>query len=212
MSVSLPHTRFLLFLAVFLTSSGLCALVVSIPQAVIASFDVAALVFILTTWPLWIDDRSDAARARAARDDGGRILLLLTMILVIVAILMAIGRMVQSKQTLGVADFVWVAGTLALVWLFSNLVYAFHYGHAYYDQERGRDAGGIDFPEGGEPVFADFVYFSFVIGMTCQTADLTISSRRIRRIVTLHGVFAFFFNLGVLALTVNVLSGVLRGA
>jgi uncharacterized membrane protein len=48
-----------------------------------------------------------------------------------------------------------------------------------------------------------------VIGMTCQTADLDISSRRIRRIVTIHGVSAFFFNLGVLAMTVNVLSGVL---
>ncbi len=64
-------------------------------------------------------------------------------------------------------------------------------------------------PEGGAPVFADFAYYTVVIGMTCQTADLDISSRHIRRVVTVHGTFAFFFNLGVLALTINVLSGVI---
>jgi hypothetical protein len=84
-----------------------------------------------------------------------------------------------------------------------------NYAHLYYDQVEAGDAGGILFPEGGKPVFADFVYFAFVIGMTCQTADLDIASRQIRRVVTLQGLFAFFFNLGVLAMTMNVLSGVL---
>lgn len=206
---SLPHPRFLVFLSVFLFGLGFGVFAVPIPQAVIIGFDFAALIFILAAWPLWSDDRPDAVRARAARDDGGRILLLLTAVLVIVAILLALGRMVQSKNPLSLADFGLVAATLVLVWLFYNLVYAFHYAHAFYDQKDGRDAGGVVFPEGGEPIFADFVYFSFVIGMTCQTADLNISSRRIRRIVTLHGIFAFFFNLGVLALTINVLSAVL---
>lgn len=208
-SSSLRHPRFLLFLAVFLSASGLAALAIPIPRAAIMGFDLAASIFILSAWPLWIDDRPDAARARAARDDGGRILLLLTAVLVIAAILLAVGRMVQGAQALSAADFGIVAGTLVLVWLFSNLVFAFHYTHIFYDQEDGGDAAGIVFPEDGEPIFADFVYFSFVIGMTCQTADLNISSRHIRRIATLHGLFAFFFNLGVLALTINVLSGVL---
>lgn len=77
-----------------------------------------------------------------------------------------------------------VAGTLAVASLFFNLIYALHYMHLYYDQHDGRDAGGIVFPEGGAPVFADFLYFAVVIGMTCQTADLHISARRIRRNVT----------------------------
>jgi uncharacterized membrane protein len=117
--------------------------------------------------------------------------------------------MVEGRNHLTTMDFAIVAVTLVLAWLFSNLVYAFHYAHMFYDAKDAGDAGGIIFPEGGAPVFADFVYFAFVIGMTCQTADLDISSRRIRRVVTMQGLFAFFFNLGVLAMTINVLSGVL---
>lgn len=204
-----PHPRFLLFLSVFVAVSGLAAVAVPMERAVILGFDVAAVAFIVTMWLLWRDDDPDAARARSARDDGGRVLLGMTCALVIVVILLALGRLVQDRGALGLAVFGTVVATLVLAWLFGNFVYALHYAHVFYEQKDGGDTGGIVFPEGNEPIFADFVYFAFVIGMTCQTADLDISSRRIRRIATIHGVSAFFFNLGVLAMTVNVLSGVL---
>jgi uncharacterized membrane protein len=204
-----PHPRFLLFLSVFALVTATAAAVAPVERAVILGFDVAVLVFLVTVWRLWRDDNPDAARARAARDDGGRVLLGVTAALVVVVILLALGRMVKEREALDVSLFGTVVTTLILAWFFANLVYAFHYAHVFYEPKDGRDAGGISFPEGSEPIFADFVYFAFVIGMTCQTADLDISSRRIRRIVTIHGVSAFFFNLGVLAMTVNVLSGVL---
>jgi uncharacterized membrane protein len=204
-----PHPRFLLFLAVFVTASAAAAVTMPAERAVILGFDVAALVFLVTVWRLWRDDDPDAARARAARDDGGRLLLGVTAALVVGVILLALGRMVKDREALGGEVFATVVATLVLAWFFANLVYAFHYAHVYYEHKDGGDTGGIAFPEGSDPIFADFVYFAFVIGMTCQTADLDIASRRIRRIATIHGVSAFFFNLGVLALTVNVLSGVL---
>jgi uncharacterized membrane protein len=204
-----PHPRFLLFLCLFAAGTGVAALFAPIERAVILGFDVAALAFIFTAFQLWRDDDPDAARARSARDDGGRVLLGVTAALVVGVILLALGRMVKEREALDVSLFGTVVTTLVLAWFFANLVYAFHYAHVFYEQKDGGDAGGIDFPGGSDPIFADFVYFAFVIGMTCQTADLNIASRRIRRIATIHGVFAFFFNLGVLALTVNVLSGVL---
>ncbi|MFN3992868.1 MAG: DUF1345 domain-containing protein [Tabrizicola flagellatus] len=205
----MPHPRFVVFLLVFLCTTVGATLFLPIEEATILGFDLAAAVFIALAVPLWTKDVPEGARARAARDDGGRVLLILTAAAALAAILLALGRMVEGRSHLTTGDFAIVAGTLVLAWLFSNLVYAFHYAHLYYDQIEAGDAGGIIFPEGGEPVFADFVYFAFVIGMTCQTADLDIASRPIRRVVTLHGLFAFFFNLGVLALTINVLSGVL---
>lgn len=205
----MPHPRFVVFLLVFLCTAVGATLFLPIEEATILGFDLAAAVFIALAVPLWTKDVPEGARARAARDDGGRVLLILTAAAALAAILLALGRMVEGRSHLTTGDFAIVAGTLVLAWLFSNLVYAFHYAHLYYDQIEAGDAGGIVFPEGGEPVFADFVYFAFVIGMTCQTADLDIASRPIRRVVTLHGLFAFFFNLGVLALTINVLSGVL---
>ncbi|MFN4202632.1 MAG: DUF1345 domain-containing protein [Tabrizicola sp.] len=207
--MSLPHPRFVAFLAVVIVTAGTAALRMPIEEAVILGFDLAAAVFIGLALPLWAADSPADARARAARDDGGRVLLLLTAVPVLAAILLALGRMVEGRSHLTTTDFAIVAGTLVLAWLFWNLLYAFHYAHLFYGAEDEGDAGGIIFPEGGTPVFADFVYFAFVIGMTCQTADLDISSRRIRRAVTLHGLFAFFFNVGVLAMTINVLSGVL---
>ncbi|MFN3292386.1 MAG: DUF1345 domain-containing protein [Gemmobacter sp.] len=207
--MSLPHPRFLAFLAVATVMTVVAALRMPIEEAAILGFDLAAVAFIGLALPLWAADSPADARARAARDDGGRVRLLLTAVAVLAAILLALGRMVEGRNHLTTADFAIVAGTLVLAWIFSNLLYAFHYAHMFYDTGSSGDAGGILFPEGGAPVFADFVYFAFVIGMTCQTADLHISSRRIRRAVTLHGLFAFFFNLGVLAMTINVLSGVL---
>ncbi len=203
----IPHLRFLIFLAVFAGAALVLALRLPAETALILGFDLGAGVFLLSALPLWRADGAQAARARAARDDGGRAFLLLTAAAVLVAILLAMARLAGETGGGGQAALVWA--TLVLAWLFANLVCAFHYGHLFYDRVGEKDAGGIVFPEGGEPVFADFVYFAFTIGMTCQTADLAISPRAIRRAVTLHGLFAFFFNLGVLAFAVNVLAGIL---
>lgn len=205
----LPHARFILFLAVFVPFSAMVSLAEPFAQAVVVGFDLAVLVFISTSISLWRDDYPDAARDRASRDDGGRLLLILITALTIFSILLAVGRMIEQRSTPTTVDLILIAGTLVLAWTFLNLVYAFHYAHLFYDQKDGGDKKGIIFPDDEMPVFGDFVYFSFVIGMTCQTSDLVNSSRHIRRTVTLHGVFAFFFNLGVLALAINVLAGVL---
>ena len=65
-------------------------------------------------------------------------------------------------------------------------------------------AAASTFPETPEPDYWDFVYFSFVIGMTSQVSDVCVSSRRIRRTITAHGILSFFFNVALLALTVNI--------
>jgi uncharacterized membrane protein len=45
--------------------------------------------------------------------------------------------------------------------------------------------------------------------MTSQVSDVAITSRSIRRIASVHGVLSFFYNVSVLALTVNIVSNVL---
>ena len=70
------------------------------------------------------------------------------------------------------------------------------------------EQGGLQFPGDAAPGFSDFVNFAFVIGMTCQTADVNITGAHIRRVATFHGLFAFAFNLGILALAVNALASI----
>lgn len=205
--IRLPHPRFVTFVVIFAMTSGVCAMWLGAGTALIIGFDLAAFAFLAMSMPLWVDDHVDRARARSLRDDGGRVLLLLTMTAVLAAILVALWQVAEP----GADRSPWQVGaglaTLMLAWLFANTVLAFHYAHLYYDQQDGRDAAGIAFPGAEQPVFADFVYFSFVIGMTAQTADLTISTRRIRRLATLHGLSAFAFNLLALAFCINSLSG-----
>jgi uncharacterized membrane protein len=210
----LPHPRFFLFLAVTAAVTAALWPLLGPGRALILGFDAGAVAFLVATLPMWFEDGSDAMRQRAARDDGGRPLLLLVSVLALAAVFVALVTVLRSHAPVTAQDYLQVVMTLVLAWLFVNTIYAHHYAHLYFAQVREQDAGGLDFPgrEGPGhkgPVFSDFVYFAFVIGMTSQVSDVTIHSRRMRRAATLHGLMAFGFNLGVMALTINVLSGAL---
>jgi uncharacterized membrane protein len=89
------------------------------------------------------------------------------------------------------------------------VVYALHYAHQYYvaGEKPDEDSGGLVFPGNLPPDYLDFAYFSLTLGMTFQTSDVEITSRPIRRIVTLHAFAAFVFNIGVIAFTINGIGG-----
>jgi uncharacterized membrane protein len=101
-----------------------------------------------------------------------------------------------------------VAVTLLLSWLMMHTLFALRYAHGYYSH-RASDAagqnirGGLEFPGGEPPDYWDFFYFSLVLGMACQTADVQITTRRMRHLATAHGFVAFVFNAVILALSVN---------
>ena len=100
--------------------------------------------------------------------------------------------------------------TILLSWAFVHTIFAIHYAHEYYGERRDGKIGGLTFPEDAKPNYWDFLYFSLVIGMTSQVSDVQVTSKVIRRVVNLHGVLSFFFNVSVLALTVNMVSNLIR--
>ncbi|HWF94476.1 MAG TPA: DUF1345 domain-containing protein [Xanthobacteraceae bacterium] len=94
--------------------------------------------------------------------------------------------------------------TILLSWTFTHIMFALHYAHEFYDENGGK-GGGLIFPgDLHEPDYWDFVYFSFVIGMTSQVSDVAITCRPIRHTVSAHGIISFIFNVTLLALTVNI--------
>jgi uncharacterized membrane protein len=99
-----------------------------------------------------------------------------------------------------------VAATLLLSWLVTHMVFALRYAHEYYARDEHPPAidGGLEFPGGLAPDYLDFVYFSLVLGMTFQVSDVQITSRKLRRLATLHGLIGFLFNTVIVALTVNI--------
>ena len=99
--------------------------------------------------------------------------------------------------------------SVLLGWFTVHTMAALHYAHEYYvDVDPGKKVsvrGGLEFPGGGKPDGYDFLYFSYVIGMTAQVADVAVTSQVMRRRVTLHGVYSFLFNTVIVAATVNVI-------
>ena len=204
----IPHPRFFLFLALLFCSIAGAFAHMKPEEPVIFGFNIAALGFIAASIPLFLQDQPEDLRRRGARDDGGRVFLLLSSAIVLAAVIASLARMIQTREALTMPDLLQVITTLILAWLFVNLIYAHHYGHMYYDQKDQGDAGGLAFPGEDDPVFVDFCYFAFCIGMTSAVSDVNIESRSMRRTVTLHALLAFLFNLGILALVINVLSSV----
>ncbi|WP_068070872.1 DUF1345 domain-containing protein [Novosphingobium lentum] len=172
-------------------------------------FDLAALVFIASLIPLLRDSDAETLRKHSEENDANRFGVLLITTLVTVVVMSAIAGELPNASQGNHLSMIKLIGTLALTWLFANIVYAMHYAHLFYskDEKSGGDMGGLDIPGCDCPDYLDFLYFSFTLGMTFQTSDTQITGRSIRRIVILHSMAAFVFNIGVIAFTINALGG-----
>ena len=168
-----------------------------------ASFDLAAIVFLGSCLSLLGTREARVIREHAAQKDANRPLLLFITIVVTLILFIAI-----AAETIGhnpqPFTKVLIILTLGLAWLFSNTVYALHYAHLAYNRPK-MGCLGFEFPHTEFPVYWDFVYFSFVCGMAFATSDVNVTETHIRKVVTIHCLAAFFFNIGVLAFTINVL-------
>jgi len=197
--------RFLLFLAVLIICVPLAnSRLHNSALSLMAAFDLAAVVFLLVCAPLIHSRDAKLVRDHAQQNDANRRGLIVLTAIVMVVLLAAIGAETMDHRPEPLTKFLVIA-TLILAWLFANLVYTFHYTHLAYRKDETPKDSGINFPGTKEPVYWDFVYFAFTIGMTFQTSDVTISDPGIRRFATLHAIAAFIFNIGVLAFTINVL-------
>ena len=98
--------------------------------------------------------------------------------------------------------------TILLSWILAHTAFAVHYAHDFYADLTAKRPPGLLFPgDSKEPDYWDFLYFSFVVGMTCQVSDVQVGTRFWRRLVLAHGVVSFLFNTIVLALCINLLAG-----
>ncbi len=147
-------------------------------------------------------------RRNAILQDDGRFLILLVTALgafaSIAAIVLGLDETHRSGPELALATV-----TIALSWAAVHTTFALHYAHEFY---RGAKPGGLDFPKGHEdedPDYWDFVYFSFVIGMTAQVSDVGVTDKIIRRTATVHGIISFVFNTALVALMVNIAASAL---
>ncbi len=175
-------------------------------QAVMAGFDVAALGYAATLRPLFQLD-AVGIRKQAKPEDADRILLLALTAVTMITILTAVAAELSKGEAPNHLSVALVIVTLAIAWCFSNMIYAIHYAHLFYDDSRGGgDRGGVEFPKTKSPDYWDFVYFAYTLGMTFQTSDVAITDGQWRKVVIFHSIAAFVFNIGVIAFSINILA------
>jgi uncharacterized membrane protein len=172
----------------------------------LVGWDIGVALYLTLAFHMMVGADVHRIRRRAAKQDEGQFAMLVLTIAAAMASLAAIFAELGTSAGAGGSrqpiHLVLATVTIVLSWAFIHTIFALHYAHEFYDVSAG---GGMAFPGGDEePDYWDFVYFSFVIGMTSQVSDVGITSKQIRRTVAAHGIVSFVFNAALLALTVNV--------
>jgi uncharacterized membrane protein len=169
----------------------------------LVGWDIFVAIYLVLVYVMILRSTLATIRRMAALQDDGRFVIPLLVTLgafaSLAAIVYELGN-ANHKPT----ELIFATATVALSWAAVHTGFALHYAHEFY---RGKKPGGLQFPSGDEHEDADywdFVYFSFVIGMTAQVSDVGITARTIRRTATVHGIISFVFNTALLALMVNI--------
>ena len=178
-------------------------------------WDAGMICFLVWTWMLMMQATPEMMRRYARQEDEGRVAILSLITAAACISLFAIGAILHDK---GISSPLLILHlglsilTIVGSWLLVHTIFTLHYARTYYQDHKTLSeckAEGLDFPGEIEPDYWDFLYFSFVIGMTSQVSDVSVTSRTMRRLSLIHGVLSFFFNTTILAMTINIVAGLI---
>ncbi len=176
------------------------------------------LYFILTGWLIATATQASIRHRAKLQDEGRFTILILTSLAALSSIGAIVAQLATVKDLSGPIKGLHIglaAVTILSAWFFIHLMFALHYAHDYFGAGQTRSdgpehrRGGLHFPGTDNPDYFDFLYFSYVIGVASQTADVEITSKGMRRTALVHCILAFFFNSAVLALTINIAAGLI---
>jgi uncharacterized membrane protein len=186
----------------------LLALPWRMPTRILVGWDTGVALYLALTYRIMSHASIAKIRQRAAIDDEGAIALLVLTTAAALASLAAV--VAQLGDAPGPYQVVLGVMTILLSWTFMHSIFALHYAHEFYGEGHDNASGGLVFPGKEDPDYWDFLYYSLVVAMTAQVSDVQITGKLIRRLTTVHGAVSFFFNVTVLALTVNIVSTLMR--
>jgi uncharacterized membrane protein len=177
----------------------------------LVAWDCSTALYLLLATAMMVGSNIERIRHRAARQDEGAFVILgLTTVTSLVSLGGIMAELAAAKTQRGNGGWHHIALTgltVVLSWTFTHTIFAVHYAHEYYGGPEDSPTRGLEFPGDDSPDYWDFIYYSFVIGTACATADINLTSKLMRRITTIHCMVAFFFNTTILALTVNIGAG-----
>jgi len=178
-----------------------------LPTRLVVGWDVFTVLYLVFAYIMMLRcDISHIRRSAVLQDDGRFLLLLLTALGAFASLAAIVFELGAAKGS--TSELILATVTIVLSWATVHTAFSLHYAHEFY---RGSKPGGLQFPSGDadakadyEADYWDFVYFSFVIGMTAQVSDVGITDKVIRRTATVLGIISFVFNTALIALMVNI--------
>jgi uncharacterized membrane protein len=177
----------------------------------VIGWNAGAWLYLLLAMRMMFWSPHERMRTRALEEDEGRwVILGLVVVAALVSLGVIVAELAVAKDihgTLRYAHIGLAALTIVSSWAFTQVMFALHYAHDYYLAEIRGYPCGLAFPGGHAPDYGDFLYFACVIGTSGQTADVSFTNRTMRRTGLVHCVLAFFFNTTLVALTINIASG-----
>lgn len=195
-------------LGIFFISSSSPSLTVNLA----ISWMCAGGLYLAMTYAMMYFSADENILTLTKKEDDGAAMILLIIIMAAAASLVTIVIILSGIKVLpvhvAIRHICIVLGTYTVSWLFVHTAFALHYAYVYYQEFEKTKEVPLLFASKQNPSYIDFLYFSIVVGMTCQTADVNIANSRIRFLVMLQGITAFIFNTSLLALAINLISGV----
>ncbi|MBN9091467.1 MAG: DUF1345 domain-containing protein [Reyranella sp.] len=171
------------------------------------AWDLTAAVYVGFALHMMLRSDIETCRRRASLYDQGDWMILTVVIGSAAASFAAIFvelAAIKAYEAPAAAGLLITGATVVLSWTFTHVLFTLHYANVYYRPHERGQPGGLDFPGEHAPDYRDFLYYAFVIGCACQTADVCTTSRDMRLISLVHGIVAFAFNTAILALMINV--------
>ncbi|MFH3713926.1 DUF1345 domain-containing protein [Acinetobacter nosocomialis] len=179
----------------------------------LASWNGSISLYLLHVWKLMRSADHSQMQQQAKKQDESKWVIMLIVLLAItmslVAILVQLSQLPSGHyEKLGHVALALL--TIISAWLFMHTVFALHYAHDFYMAlSRNEENGGLDLPGTEHPTYPDFLYFSYIIGTSAQTADVSITNKHMRLLNLFHAVLSFGFNTTILAICINVAAGFL---
>lgn len=209
------HYRLIISLTVAAIVYFCSSKALTIPELGLACWIGCASTVIVLDWIVILTSHPMEVSKIAKLQDSSRSFLFAFIITASLVSLVAIIFLLKSGKGISEADknehIALAISAVAVSWWLVHTVFTLKYAHMYYDTstDAGKPlkVGGLEFPDTKEPDYLDFVYFAFVVGMTFQVSDVVITHRKIRHACLAHGVISFAFNTAIVALSINVISG-----
>ena len=185
---------------------------IEIFSRIIIGWDTFSFSMIILSWLFFFSTTSkDLCSVVEKQDDGLKAIFVIILIAVCFSLFGTLVLLAQKNEYSAnkIVHMIISLSPIFFSWILLHTMFTIRYAHLYHDHNKlntGSNVGGIDFPGKIQPDYIDFAYFSFVIGMTFQVSDITISSQAIRRFVLMHSLISFVFNTIIVALTINTIS------